>query len=255
MKKPIRILLADDDNTFCAKLNAAFQSTENFEVADIVEDGKKALAAVKELRPDLLLLNPVLPELDGISVLNQLRNEEITVSSIVISSFFSEQISAECSALGVDLLLRKPIDAPIARARILLWSHFRHLQNTNKIENENKSLETLVTEVMRRIGVPTNIKGYQYLRVAIMMTTKKMELINAITKELYPSIAKQFNTKPSRVERAIRHAIESTWNRGDIDALQSFFGYTVSSLKGKPTNSEFISMIADHLRLQIKFHS
>lgn len=253
MKKKTRILLADNDDVFCSKVTAAFQSTENFEVVGVAEDGRKAFSAVEELHPDLLLLDLILPELDGISVLNQLYNEQITIPTIVISSFLSEQMSVECSALGVDLILRKPITAPIVRDRILLWRHFRGLSNVNKIESQNKSLEALVTEVMRQIGVPAHIKGYQYLRVAIMMAIKNMELVNVMTKELYPSVAKQFHTLSSRVERAIRHAIEVAWDRGDIDTLQHLFGYTISSAKGKPTNGEFISMIADYLRLQIQF--
>lgn len=255
MEKKMRVLLADDDNIFCAQLAAAFESTENFEFAGVAEDGKKALAAVQKLHPDLLLLELALPQLDGISVLNELHKQQIAVSTIAVSSFISPQIGVECSALGVDLLLRKPMDAKAIRDRILLWRNFRRLQRTDKIMNQNAAFEALVTEAMRQIGVPAHIKGYQYLRVAIMMAAENMDLVNAITKELYPSIAKQFNTTPSRVERAIRHAIEIAWDRADIDTLQSFFGYTVSSAKGKPTNSEFISMIADHMRLKIQFCS
>lgn len=121
--------------------------------------------------------------------------------------------------------------------------------------NTNKVLEARVTEILRQMGVPAHIKGYQYLRIAIMMVIENMELVSAITKELYPSIAKKFETTSFRVERAIRHAIEAAWDRGDIETLQSFFGYTVSSVKGKPTNAEFICMIADRLRLQIQFGS
>jgi len=253
MDKKTRILLADDDGAFCAQLAEAFKSTDNFELIGIVDDGQKVFAAVQELHPDLLLLELLLPKLDGVAVLNELHNRQTAISTIVMSSFVNSQISLECSALGVDLLIRKPMDAQTVCERVCLWRNFPRLQKTSKMINDNKPLEILVTETLHQIGVFTHIKGYQYLRVAIMMAVKDMEVINAVTKELYPSIAKQFNTTAPRVERAIRHAIETAWDRGNIDTLQNFFGYTVSSAKGKPTNSEFISMIADNLRLQKKF--
>lgn len=249
----MRILLADDDNAFCAKLAAAFGQTDDLELAGIAEDGQKVLAAVQELHPDLLLLELVLPKLDGIAVLKQLQTQQMMVPTIALSSFSSAQINGECSALGVELLLRKPMDAQAVSDRIHLWRDFRRLQKTDKMMDEDKALEVRVTEVIHQVGVPAHIKGYQYLRVAIMMAVEDMESVSAITKVLYPSIAKKFKTTSSRVERAIRHAIEVAWDRGDIETLQSFFGYTVSGVKGKPTNSEFISMIADRLRLQMQF--
>lgn len=255
MEKKTRVLLADDDNAFCANLAATFEQTDDLELAGIVEDGQKALAAVQELHPDLLLLELVLPKLDGIAVLKQLQTQQMTAPTIALSSFYSAQISAECGALGVELLLRKPMDAQAVCDRIHLWRDYHYLQQTDKATNDNKALEVRVTEILRQIGVPAHIKGYQYLRIAIMMVIENMELVSAITKELYPSIAKQFETTSSRVERAIRHSIEIAWERGDIETLQSFFGYTVSGVKGKPTNSEFISMIADRLRLQMQFDS
>lgn len=175
--------------------------------------------------------------------------------TITLSPFYNAQISAECSALGVELLLRKPMDAQVMRDRVRLWRNYHYSQQTDKAMNDNKPLEARVTEILRQIGVPAHIKGYQYLRVAIMMAAEDMELVNAMTKKLYPSVAKQFYTLPSRVERAIRHAIETAWERGDIDTLQHLFGYTISSAKGKPINSEFISMITDRLRLQMQFDS
>lgn len=249
----MRILLADDDSAFCAKLAAVFGQTDDLELAGIAEDGQKVLTAVQELHPDLLLLELVLPKLDGIAVLQQLQTQQMMIPTIALSSFSSAQISGECSALGVELLLRKPMDAQAVSDRIRLWRNFRHLQQTDKMMDENKALEVRVTEVIHQVGVPAHIKGYQYLRVAIMMAVEDMESVSAITKVLYPSIAKKFKTTSSRVERAIRHAIEVAWDRGDIETLQSFFGYTVSGVKGKPTNSEFISMIADRLRLQMQF--
>jgi two-component system response regulator (stage 0 sporulation protein A) len=152
--------------------------------------------------------------------------------------------------LGIDLFLRKPIEAEVLCERIGLW-----LNNRQQLDRKNEvaALEVRVTNVLHQIGVPAHIKGYHFLREAIMMTVKDMEAVSAVTKVLYPTIAKRFKTTPSRVERAIRHAIEVAWDRGDLDTLQGYFGYTISGVKGKPTNSEFISMIADRLRLQMRF--
>ena len=148
------------------------------------------------------------------------------------------------------MFLRKPMEAETVCERIRMWRTGK--QEAEK-SGEAMALEVRVTEVIHQIGVPAHIKGYQYLREAIMMAVEDMDAVSAITKVLYPSIAKKFRTTSSRVERAIRHAIEVAWDRGDIETLQSYFGYTVSGVKGKPTNSEFISMIADRLRLQMRF--
>ena len=169
---------------------------------------------------------------------------------MVFSAFASPQIGAECAALGVDLFLRKPMEPQAVCERLRLW---RTGQLRAVKAEESMALELRVTEVIHQVGVPAHIKGYQYLREAIMMAVEDIESVSAITKVLYPSIAKKFKTTSSRVERAIRHAIEVAWDRGDIETLQNYFGYTVSGVKGKPTNSEFISMIADRLRLQMRF--
>lgn len=251
MEQKIRIMLADGDNEFCARMAAAIEKTNDLELVGIAEDGAKALAAVGELNPDLLIVDLVLPVLDGIMVLKKLHEREGDKPAVVVfSAFASPQAGAECTALGVDLFLRKPMAEDVVCERIRMWKEGKQaLQKTE----DNKALEVRVTEVIHQVGVPAHIKGYQYLREAIMMAVEDMEAVSAITKVLYPSIAKKFKTTSSRVERAIRHAIEVAWDRGDIETLQSYFGYTVSGLKGKPTNSEFISMIADRMRLQMRF--
>ena len=251
MEQKIRILMADDDSDFCARIAAAIEQTSDLELAGIAEDGAKALAAVGELQPDLLLIDPALPGIDGIMVLHRLREQkQMPKATFVLSAFASPQLGAECTSLGVDLFLRKPMEAQAVCERIRLWRSGR--QQAQKAEAD-VALEVRVTEVIHQIGVPAHIKGYQYLREAIMMAVEDMEAVSAITKVLYPSIAKKFKTTSSRVERAIRHAIEVAWDRGDLETLQSYFGYTISGVKGKPTNSEFISMIADRLRLQLRF--
>ena len=226
MEQKLRVLLADSDSEFCARMAAALENAGDMELAGIAEDGAKALAAVGELQPDLLIID------------------------LVLSAFASPQAGAECTALGVDMFLRKPMEPAQVCERIRLWQAG---QTEAEQAGESLALEVRVTEVIHQIGVPAHIKGYQYLREAIMMAVEDMEAVSAITKVLYPSIAKKFRTTSSRVERAIRHAIEVAWDRGDIETLQSYFGYTVSGVKGKPTNSEFISMIADRLRLQMRF--
>ena len=251
MEQKIRVLLADSDSEFCARMAAALENAGDMELAGIAEDGAKALAAVGELRPELLIIDLVLPVMDGITVLSRLREQGQTgMATVVLSAFASPQAGAECTALGVDMFLRKPMDAEAVCERIRLWKAGK---KEAEASGEALALEVRVTDVIHQIGVPAHIKGYQYLREAIMMAVEDMDAVSAITKVLYPSIAKKFHTTSSRVERAIRHAIEVAWDRGDIETLQSYFGYTVSGVKGKPTNSEFISMIADRLRLQMRF--
>lgn len=251
MEQNIRVLLADSDSEFCARMAAALDRAGDMELAGIAEDGAKALAAVGELKPDLLIIDLVLPVMDGITVLSRLHEQGPDApATVVLSAFASPQAGAECTALGVDMFLRKPMDAEAVCERIRLWKAGK---KEAEASGEALALEVRVTDVIHQIGVPAHIKGYQYLREAIMMAVEDMDAVSAITKVLYPSIAKKFHTTSSRVERAIRHAIEVAWDRGDIETLQSYFGYTVSGVKGKPTNSEFISMIADRLRLQMRF--
>ena len=245
----IRILLADSDEEFCAQMAALCEASEDMELVGI-ENGDKALAAVGELRPELLITELSLPGMDGVMLLETLHREGKMPAVFVISAFSSTQVCAECAHLGADVFLRKPIAADKVCERIRLWrAGKKHMAR----EESAVALEVRVTEVIHQVGVPAHIKGYQYLREAIMMAVEDIESVSAITKVLYPSIAKKFHTTSSRVERAIRHAIEVAWDRGDIETLQSYFGYTVSGVKGKPTNSEFISMIADRLRLQMRF--
>ncbi len=254
MEQKIRILVADEDAEFCASMAEELAEAEDLELVGIAEDGEKALAAIGELKPDLLVMELVLPKMDGMMVLNSLKDKDEMPPTIVLSAFSNPQVTAECASVGVDLFLRKPMGAKNVCERIRLWHSNRKLRELERPASA-KALEVRVTEVIHQIGVPAHIKGYQYLRVAIMMAVENMEAVGAITKVLYPSIAKKFKTTSSRVERAIRHAIEVAWDRGDIETLQSYFGYTVSGVKGKPTNSEFISMIADRLRLQMEFGS
>ena len=202
----------------------------------------------------------MLPKLDGLEVLRRLQAEGAACHVIVLSGFVNGKVIAECSALGVDYFMPKPCDvgALLSRVRQLCAGTAQPAEagvDCRALSPERRQeadLEAVVTDIIHEIGVPAHIKGYQYLREAIILTIHDMDMINAVTKVLYPEVARRFGTTPSRVERAIRHAIEVAWDRGDVETLQKFFGYTVSGIKGKPTNSEFIAMIADNLSLQRK---
>ena len=214
------------------------------------------------LRPDVLLLELVLPKLDGLELLRRLPETGADCRVIVLSGFVNSKVVAECSGLGADYFLSKPCDVQALLARVRQLAHGRERTEADaagvdcralaSAPRQEADLEAVVTDIIHEIGVPAHIKGYQYLREAIILTIHDMDMINAVTKVLYPEVAKRFGTTPSRVERAIRHAIEVAWDRGDVETLQKFFGYTVSGIKGKPTNSEFIAMIADHLSLRRK---
>ena len=240
-------MVADNDKDFTAALESAFGKNPALELVGVASNGRQALELAEQTQPDLLMLDLVLPEVDGLTVIQRLR--ESGIGMIVLSAFSSDSSNAVCAQMNVRYVMRKPIEIDVLMERI---QQSRQAAAMPTAEDTELALEIRVTEVIHQIGVPAHIKGHQYLRDAIMMAVHDMEAVGAITKILYPSIAKKYHTTSSRVERAIRHAIEVAWDRGDLETLQSYFGYTVSGIKGKPTNSEFISMIADRLRLQLK---
>jgi len=260
METKIRILTVDPNREFCRQLTELVAAEGDMEVIGTASDGLEALERAAELKPDLILLELVLPKLDGLEVLRRLPGKGESCRVIVLSGFVNGKIIAECSACGADYFIPKPCDIQslIGRIRQLNFDLPRtpgvgvDFRRTAEAARTDADLEAIVTDIIHEIGVPAHIKGYQYLREAIILTIKDMDMINAVTKVLYPEVAKRFGTTPSRVERAIRHAIEVAWDRGDVETLQRFFGYTVSGIKGKPTNSEFIAMIADNLSLKRK---
>ena len=233
METKIRVLIADPNEDFQLLMKSLLSQEGDMEAAGTSSDGSDALAKIEALHPDVVLLELVQPRLDGLGVLRKLAEKDSAPPVVVLTGFVNAHVVAECAELGAAYFLSKPCDTPEAKA-------------------DNASLESVVTDIIHEIGVPAHIKGYQYLREAIILTINDMDAINAVTKVLYPEVAKKFSTTPSRVERAIRHAIEVAWDRGDVETLQKFFGYTVSGIKGKPTNSEFIAMIADCLSLRRK---
>ena len=194
----------------------------------------------------------MLSKQDGISVLKAIAGMDHRPATLATSGFVTDYVAAAAANLGVQYLMLKPCDMSALVERMDEIRGGESLRTVPPRRADKTSIESMVTNIIHEIGVPAHIKGYQYLREAIMIAVEDMDVINAITKVLYPQVAKTFQTTPSRVERAIRHAIEVAWDRGDLDTLQSFFGYTVSNTKGKPTNSEFIALIADRLQLQLK---
>ena len=271
MKEKTTILIADDNTDFAMTLVKYLEKEEDMEVIGIAKNGKEACEMVTNTQPDVLLLDVIMPYLDGIGVLEHINSSpNITKKPmcIMLSAVGQAKITQTAISLGAEYYVVKPFDIEILIKRIKEIKNYKpttaqncYSNKENKIpyidisENTKKDkemLEALVTNIIHELGVPAHIKGYQYLREAIIMVIKDIDVINQITKQLYPDIAKKFKTTPSRVERAIRHAIEVAWARGQQDAVESIFGYTISAAKGKPTNSEFIAMIADKLRLELK---
>ena len=252
MEQTLTVLIADSGEDFCAALSAALQRADGFQVIGTANDGEQAIRLIRERKPDILVLDLMLAKQDGISVLKAVNTLERRPVTLATSAFVTEYVSTAVANLGVRYLMLKPCDMGSLVERLDEIRGAAQLRLPMVRRNEKTSIESLVTGIIHEIGVPAHIKGYQYLREAIIIAVNDMDVINAITKVLYPQVAKTFQTTPSRVERAIRHAIEVAWDRGDLDTLQRFFGYTVSNTKGKPTNSEFIALIADKLQLQLK---
>jgi len=252
MEHTTTVLIADGAEDFCNALTGQIQRVSGFQVVGTAGDGELAIRMIAEKKPDILVLDLMLSKQDGISVLKAISNMEHKPLTLATSAFVTGYVSNAAANLGVRYLMLKPCDmaALVDRLEEIRGEENRTLTLARR--NDKASIESLVTGIIHEIGVPAHIKGYQYLREAIIIAVNDMDVINAITKVLYPQVAKTFQTTPSRVERAIRHAIEVAWDRGDLDTLQRFFGYTVSNTKGKPTNSEFIALIADKLQLQLK---
>ena len=238
-----KILLADSSEEFRLLLRRTLEDTGEFQITGDTGDGEAAWELIEQTRPDVVVMDLVLPGMDGISLLSRMPKGTKT---IVLSAFCSQSMVQAVMQQGAWYFIPKPahMDSLLERIRQATMPETPVLAIP--------SLEAEVTAIIHEVGVPAHIKGYQYVREAIIIAVQDMDVINAVTKVLYPEVAKRFHTTPSRVERAIRHAIEVAWDRGDLETLQSYFGYTVNSAKGKPTNSEFIAMIADRIRLHSK---
>ncbi len=252
MQTILRVVIGDNNEPFAASLKEALEENGGYSVMGVSGNGEEVVELVKKHDADLLVLDPVLVQLDGIGVLSRLEKGSVHPAVLVVASFASEYLIQRMSELGVGGFMLKPcrLEGVVQNLNLLRLSA-AGAKCIPGMQRQN-AVETLVTNVIHEIGVPAHIKGYQYLRYAILVAVEDMEVINSITKTLYPKVAEAFATTPSRVERAIRHAIEVAWDRGDLETLQKYFGYTVSNTKGKPTNSEFIALIADKLQLQLK---
>lgn len=260
----IRVAIVDDNERMLALIERIVEGDSDMEIVGKGTDGLQALDIIKNQAPDVMLLDIIMPKLDGLEVMQKVSQEMATKKHpvfIVVSAIGQESITEDAFNLGAHYFIMKPFDNAVILNRIRLAAGEignRYAIQKNQIPVENvsayteKSLEADVTDIIHEIGVPAHIKGYQYLRDAIIMSVDNREVINSITKVLYPTIAKMNKTTPSRVERAIRHAIEVAWSRGKMDTIDELFGYTISNGKGKPTNSEFIALISDKIRLAYK---
>ncbi|HHX86658.1 MAG TPA: sporulation transcription factor Spo0A [Firmicutes bacterium] len=254
----LKVLVADDNRDFNELLSSYLQMEPDFELVGSAYNGKEAVEIVKEKYPDVLLLDIIMPHLDGIGVLEELARMELEHRPyiIMVTAFGHENITRRAAELGADYYILKPFSMETLAERIRQINRndeqkpgISASSRPAKAVQRKVPLEEEVTGMLHQIGITAYIKGYLYLRKAIMMVVEDVDLLGSITKILYPAIAEHFDTTPSRVERAIRHAIEVAWSRNNIEIIKKFFGYTIKTDKGKPTNSEFIAMLADRLRL------
>ena len=274
MREKITVLIADDNQEFSTTLATYLKNQEDMVIVGRAKDGNEALDMISSLTPDIVLLDVIMPHLDGIGVLEQMNMIKLNKKPICImlSAVGQDKVTRRAIELRAEYYVVKPFDIDLLITRIRELKNYkpasqnsnfisREINNTNKQQyidisnnsvNKENNIEALVTNIIHEVGVPAHIKGYQYLREAIIMVINDIDVINQITKCLYPQIANKFHTTPSRVERAIRHAIEVAWGRGEQKTVENIFGYTISAAKGKPTNSEFIAMISDKLRLELK---
>jgi len=234
MDKRTTVFIADSTEDFCASLTAALNKAEGFHVLGTANDGEQAIARIAQLKPDVLVLDLMLSKRDGIGVLKAIAAMDKRPVTLATSGFVTDYVASAAANLGARYLMLKPCDMSALVERLEEIRGGENLRKASSRRPEKTSIETMVTSIIHEIGVPAHIKGYQYLREAIIIAVNDMDVINAITKVLYPQVAKTFQTTPSRVERAIRHAIEVAWDRGDLDTLQRFFGYTVSNTKASP---------------------
>lgn len=266
----IEVLLADDNREFTNLLSEYISEQNDMVVTGIAYNGEEVLRLLEEARelPDVLILDIIMPHLDGLGVLERLREMNLSPMPkiIMLTAFGQENITQKAVQLGASYYILKPFDMEILANRIrqlvsnsTVISSSSSFSSSSSISKSNvvpiakgKNLDANITSIIHEIGVPAHIKGYQYLREAITIVYNNIEILGAITKTLYPAIAEKFKTTPSRVERAIRHAIEVAWTRGNIDSISHLFGYTINISKSKPTNSEFIAMVADKLRIEHK---
>ena len=260
MENRLKVLISED----CAEIDReALEMFKHYsmDLSFLPKDGFKIIEIIENSCPDIVIMDLFVPRIDAIGIITTIRkNHRIEMPTFMVASNFGRPtLEREVMSAGASYFLLKPLNYSDIIEKILQITYRSSLSgNSNQQINyplhisESSNIEIKITQILHQIGVPAHIKGYHYLRSSIMMSIDNPEIINSVTKQLYPNVAKNFETTPSRVERAIRHAIEVAWDRGDIDVLNSYFGYTIHNSRGKPTNSEFIAMISDKLRLQLK---
>ena len=258
----ISVAIADDNERMVEILDSIVKKDSDLRIVGKANNGEDVYHMIKEKEPDVVLLDLIMPKLDGLSVMERI-NQDQTIKKhpkfIVISAIGQEGITEDAFNLGAHYYIMKPFDNDMVLNRVRAIKNYTNIRQAKAPTNKNaelglsvENLEGEVTDMIHEVGVPAHIKGYHYLRDSIIMSIEETDVLNAVTKILYPTVAKRYQTTSSRVERAIRHAIEVAWSRGKLDTLEELFGYTVSNRKGKPTNSEFIALIADKIRLQNK---
>lgn len=255
---PFTVAIAEDNNVFASALEKKLIASNNIKVVFKTNNGRELLEALNTMTIDLVLLDIVMPIMDGMDVIKTIRNTELKHEPkiIVMSAVTNDNVIRSVIDLGADFFIAKPVDLNDIARKLEELYNYRYEENEEVFSRENffgvkENNHVLVTGMLHEIGVPAHIKGYTYMRDAIKMVINNPELLSSITKELYPSIAEKYSTTPSRVERAIRHGIEVAWTRGRVETLDMIFGYTIDQNKGKPTNSEFIAMVADKIRMQL----
>lgn len=276
MQRPIRVLVADDNRELIEVLSEYINKQEDMQIAGVAYNGNEALELIYREQPDVVVLDIIMPHLDGLGVLEKIQNDIQKPHVIILTAFGQENMTQRAVRLGADYFVLKPFDLDTLGKRIRQLqgaesvnvnlassmlvktmanssspssASFSSGNISSEVVPNSRNLEVEVTRMIHQMGVPAHVKGYQYLRDAIVSVVQEVSLLGAVTKELYPLIAEKYETTPSRVERAIRHAIELAWDRGNIEFMNRFFGYTINVDRGKPTNSEFIAMVADKLRM------
>lgn len=254
MEKQIKLLITEENADFGSQLEEGLKNY-GIQTIRVSKDGIKLLEAIELNKPDAVLMDVFMPRMDAEGIMGALSKQNTHPHFMVMLSYDSPMLQKELIQLGAQACFLKPVTVKeIAEktAQVCSSGNLIPLKSKSSFSYAGDGLKIQITEILHEIGVPAHIKGYHYLRTAIMLSVENPEIINAVTKQLYPTVAKQYETTSSRVERAIRHAIEVAWDRGDVDVLNSYFGYTIHNGRGKPTNSEFIAMIADKLRLNLK---
>lgn len=266
--KKIKVAIADDNKELVRALESHLSENPQIEVVHTVSNGKQCLEMLKDVVPDVLILDVIMPHLDGLAVLEEIHKEAAyhNIKVIMLTAFGQEDVMKQAVELGASYFMLKPFEMTRLEAKVLQCtqgiatkqetekkplSHTGILQGAQPEKLDHQRLDMQITHLVKEIGIPAHIKGYGYLREAIQMVYLDVDLLSSVTKVLYPEIAKKFDTTPSRVERAIRHAIEVAWNRGNYEAIADLFGYSSHHMKQKPTNSEFVAMVADKLRVEM----